>query len=91
MLVATEPIPACTEYEGWTDSMELARLEASTLPAGALINTAIVAEQVLLRDVAAGDVIKAQLFGKASKCSGPHRMTPTGPMRREEAAPWPSE
>jgi hypothetical protein len=71
VLVATEDIPACTDYEGWTDSMALVQREAASLPDGALRDTAVVSQRVLIRDVAAGDLIKAQLFGRLSKCTSP--------------------
>ncbi len=71
VLVATDDIPACTDSEGWANSMEVVRLRISDVPPGALVDTSVVSRQVLVRDVATGDVIRVQLFGKASECPVP--------------------
>lgn len=68
VLVATKDIPACTGRDQWADSMELRYFTPADIPAGALASTDVVAQQDLLRDVAAGDVILAQFFGLAEEC-----------------------
>lgn len=71
VLVATEDIPACTDFEGWASSMRLAEYPATAVPEGALRDTSIVSKQVTIRDVDAGNVIKAQFFGDPSVCPDP--------------------